>query len=42
MKIIISLILLSTVGIFTYIYTWDIPVPEKEVKKEIDVLDFKK
>ena len=42
MKIIISIIFLFIVGIFTYIYKWDIPVPEKEVKKEINILDFKK
>ena len=42
MKIIISIIFLFIVGVFTYIYTWDIPVPEKEVKKEINILDFKK
>jgi|TARA_A100001035_G_C27606588_1_gene419001 hypothetical protein len=42
MKIIISMIVLFIVGIFTYIYTWDIPVPEKEVKKDINILDLKK
>ena len=42
MKIIISIIFLFIVGIFTYIYTWDIPVPEKEIKKEIDILNLKK
>ena len=42
MKIIISMIVLFIVGIFTYIYTWDIPVPEKEIKKEINILDLKK
>ncbi len=42
MKIIISIITLFILCIFTYIYTWDIPVPEKEVKKEINILDFKK
>ena len=42
MKIIISIIFLFIVGIFTYIHTWDIPVPEKEVKKEINILDLKK
>ena len=42
MKIIISIILVFIVAIFTYIYTWDIPVPEKEVKKEIKILDLKK
>ncbi len=35
------MILLLILGIFTYIYTWDIPVPEKEVKKEINILNFK-
>ena len=42
MKIIISIIILFILSVFTYIYTWDIPVPEKEVKKEINILDFKK
>ena len=42
MKIIISIIFLFIVGFLTYIYTWDIPVPEKEIKKEINILDFKK
>ena len=42
MKIIISIIILIILGIFTYFYSWDIPVPEKEVKKEINILDFKK
>jgi len=42
MKIIISIIILFIIGIFTYIYTWDIPVPEKEVKKEINILNHKK
>jgi len=42
MKIIISIFFLFIVGFFIYIYTWDIPVPEKEIKKEIDILDFKK
>ena len=42
MKIIISILFLFVLGIFTYIYTWDIPVPEKKVKKDIDILDFKK
>ncbi len=42
MKIIISIIILFIFGIFAYIYTWDIPVPEKEIKKEINILDFKK
>ena len=42
MKIIISIIILFIVGFFTYIYTWDIPVPEKEIKKEINILDLKK
>ncbi len=42
MKIIISIIILFILGIFAYIYTWDIPVPEKEIKKEINILDFKK
>ena len=42
MKIIISIIFLLFAGIFIYIYTWDIPVPEKKVKKEINILDFKK
>ena len=36
------MIVLFIVGIFTYIYTWDIPVPEKEVKKDINILDLKK
>ena len=42
MKILISMISLFVVGFFIYIYTWDIPVPEKEVKNEINILDFKK
>ena len=42
MKVIISSVFLFIAGIFTYIYTWDIPVPEKEVKKNINILDFKK
>ena len=42
MKIIISIIFFFVVGIFTYVYTWDIPVPEKEVKKEINILELKK
>ncbi len=42
MKILISIIFLFIVGILTYIYTWDIPVPEKEVKKDINILDLKK
>ena len=42
MKIIISIIILFILGIFAYIYSWDIPVPEKEIKKEINILDFKK
>ena len=42
MKILISIIILFIFGIFTYIYTWDVPVPEKEIKKEINILDFKK
>jgi len=42
MKILISIIALFILGTFTYIYTWDIPVPEKEIKKEINILDFKK
>ena len=42
MKMIVSIIILFILGIFTFIYTWDIPVPEKEVKKEINILDFKK
>ena len=42
MKILISIIFLFIAGIFTYIYTWDIPVPEKEVKKEINILNIKK
>ena len=42
MKIIISIIFLFVVGVFTYVYTWDIPVPEKEIKKEINILDLKK
>ena len=42
MKIIISIIFLFILGILTYIYTWDIPVPEKEIKKEIDILNLKK
>ena len=42
MKIIISIIFLFIAGFITYTYTWDIPVPEKEVKKEINILDLKK
>ena len=42
MKIIISIIFLFIVGILTYIYKWDVPAPENEVKKEINILDFKK
>ena len=42
MKILISIIFLFIVGFSIYIYTWDIPVPEKEVKKEINILDLKK
>ncbi len=42
MKIIISIIFLFILGIVTYIYTWDIPVPEKEVEKEINILDLNK
>ena len=42
MKIIISIILIFILGTFTYIYTWDIPVPEKKVKKEINILDLNK
>tara|TARA_B100000575_G_C22508188_1_gene331571 strand:- start:280 stop:408 length:129 start_codon:yes stop_codon:yes gene_type:complete len=42
MKIIISIIFLFILGILTYIYTWDIPVPEKEIKKEINILNLKK
>jgi len=38
MKIIIPIISLFILGVFTYIFTWDIPVPEKEVKKEINIL----
>ena len=42
MKIIIPIIFLFVASVFTYIYTWDIPVPEKEVKKEINILNLKK
>ena len=42
MKIIISVFFLFVAGIFTFIYTWDIPVPETEVKKEINILDLMK
>ena len=42
MKVIFSTIFLFFIGVFTYIYTWDIPVPEKEIKKDINILDFKK
>ncbi len=42
MKIIISIVFLFSLGIFTYVYTWDIPAPEKKLKKEINILDFKK
>ena len=42
MKIIILTTLLIFLGLFTYIYNWDVPAPEKEVKKEINILDFKK
>ena len=42
MKIIISIFVLFIIGFFIYIYTWDIPVPEKEIKKEINILDLKK
>ena len=42
MKITFSIIFLFIAGVFTFIYTWDIPVPEKEVKKEINIIDFKK
>ena len=42
MKIIISIVFLFFFGMFTFIYTWDIPVPEKEIKKEINILDLKK
>ncbi len=42
MKIIISLIILFFLGIFMYIYNWDVPAPKKEVKKEINILDYKK
>ena len=42
MKIIISIMILFILGVFAFIYTWDIPVPEKEIKKEINILDFKK
>ena len=41
MKIIISIIILFFLGAFTYIYTWDVPAPEKEVKKEINILDLR-
>ena len=33
---------LFIVGIITYIYKWDIPVPEKKVEKEINILDLNK
>ena len=42
MKIIISIIILFISGFFAFIYTWDIPVPKKEVNKEINILDYKK
>ena len=42
MKILISIFIFFALGIFIYIYTWDIPAPKKEVKKEINILDFKK
>lgn len=42
MKIIISITLLISLCFFIYIYNWDVPAPEKEVKKEINILDFKK
>lgn len=42
MKIIISIFILFVLGTFTYIYTWDIPAPKKEIKKNINILDFKK
>ena len=42
MKIIISITLLIFLGFLTYTYNWDVPAPEKKVKKEINILDFKK
>jgi hypothetical protein len=42
MKIIISMIFLFFTGFLIYIYKWDIPVPEKEIKKEINILELKK
>ncbi len=42
MKIIISIFIFFVLCIFTYIYTWDIPAPKKEVKRDINILDFKK
>ena len=42
MKIIISITILSFFGFFIYIYNWDMPAPEKEVKKQINILNFKK
>ena len=41
MKIIILTTLLIFLGFFAYIYNWDVTAPEKEVKKEINILDFK-
>ena len=41
MKIIISMIFLFIAGFLIYIYTWDIPVPEKEVNKEIKIMNHK-
>ena len=42
MKIVVSILILFIVGVFAYIYSWDIPAPKKEVKKDINILDFKK
>ena len=41
MKIIISITILFFLGIFTYIYTWDVPAPKKQIKKEINILNLK-
>ena len=42
MKILILVLSSFLFATFIFIYTWDIPVPEKVLKKEINILDFKK
>ena len=42
MKAIILILSIFLFSLIFYIYTWEIPAPKKEVKKEINILDFKK